>query len=320
MGRSPGRLLAGLLLPALLLTATHLTRKASGAAPFAAITEPLLSAWETADLVCLGETHGRRLDGALQRALIRHPAFAHTVDVVVLESASPIHQELLDSFVLDGVPKTREELRPIWFDAGRGAPWELPAVEELLRTVRDVNLELPRERRVRVLGGAVPVPWDHVRTPEDLEPWLDREAHLGRIVKEGVLDRDLRGLAIYGSYHCEKTGSTLATRLDRDTPGRVWSVFALAPGEAAESSRKRLGIGPEMALVPIADLCLAKKPAGAAFFEGHIYSEVRFGDLLDAAISYGEATDAVDVVDEDSLPPDLRREIERRDGLRREAQ
>ncbi len=287
---------------------------------FAAVVEPLLSAWERADLVCLGETHGRRLDGALQRALARHPAFADTVDVVVLESASGVHQELLDRFVLEGAILSREELQPIWRDAGRGAPWELPAVEELLRTIRAVNRELPRDQRVRVLAGAVPIPWGQVQTPEDLVPWLDREAHLAKISKEKVLDRGLRGLAIYGAYHCEKAGSSLAARLERVAPGRVWSVFALAAGEMAAASRERLGIGPEMTLVPVTGHDLADRAAGDAFFEGHLYSEKRFGDLVDAVISYGGAPDAMETIDEDSLPLDFRRELERRDRLRREAQ
>ena len=312
-------LAAGAFAAACLLASCARSEESTAEPSITGVVEPLLSAWERADLVCLGETHGRRLDGVLQRALVQHPAFAGTVDVVVLESASGVHQELLDRFILDGASLSREELQPIWRDAGRGAPWELPTVEELLRTIQDVNRALPRSQRVRVLGGAVPVPWDRVEAPGDLVPWLDREAHLARISKERVLDRGLRGLLIFGSFHCEKTGSTLAAELARERPGRVWSVFALAPGEAAESGRRRLGIGPEMTLVPITGRRSANEAAGAAFFEGHLYRDLRFGDLVDAVISYGETADPLEAVDEDSLPQDLRRELERRDRLRREA-
>lgn len=286
---------------------------------FGVIVDGILSAWSDADLVCLGENHGSQLDADLRLALVEDPAFLDTVDVVVLESASGVHQGLLDRFILEGEELTREQLQPIWRDAGRGAPWELPIVEELLRAVRRVNLGVPRPRRVRVIGGAVPIPWETIRRPEDLMPWVDRERLLGETIRREIFARNLEGLAVFGSFHCEKTGTSFAAALHREYPGRVWSAFAFAPESGVREGAARLGLGPEPILVPITTTAFADEPAGAAFFEGHAFSGATFGQLLDAAISYGNVPDTVSFVDEETLDPAFRREISRRDRLQREA-
>lgn len=287
--------------------------------PLATIATGILSAWHKADLVCLGETHGSLADAALRTALLNHPQFLTTVDVIVLESASGIHQQLIDRFIVGGEKLTREDLQPIWRDAGRGVFWELPLYEEFLRTVRRINLTVPRSQRVRVLGGAVAIPWQQVVTAEDLLPWTDRETLLHRLLQEEVFDKQLKALAIYGSFHCEKEGASAAAALHLEKPGRVFSVFAFSDAQGAHEGRTRLGLGPEPALVPVTGTKHAGKKVGASFFKGHTYSGARFGDLLDAVIFYGSIPNEVLNADEDALDPIFRREVARRDRLWREA-
>ncbi len=291
-------------------------------APKAGLTEVaagILATWDDADLVCLGENHGSMADAALRTAVVEHPGFVDTVDVIVMEGASGVHHRLLDRFVVDGEEMSREALRPIWRDAGRGVMWELPMYEELLRTVRRVNLGVPRARRVRVVGGAVPIPWTEVATAEDLLPWLDRERHLRELIEREVLRPGLKGLTIFGSFHCEKQGASAVAALGAAQRRRVWSAFGFSGEDGAREGRVLLGLGPRPALVPITGTAHAGKPAGAAFFEGHAYSGVLLGDLLDAVIHHGAAPDAVLSVDEETLDPAFRAEVARRDRLRREA-
>src|SRR5262245_38889303 len=106
-----------LLAAALIQVVSHATAISGQQQRYAAVFEGILAAWKTADVVCLGEDHGRQFDSDLRIGLIRHPAFSRTVRVIVIEFANPIHQDLLDSFILDGVAMAREELAPIWRDA-----------------------------------------------------------------------------------------------------------------------------------------------------------------------------------------------------------
>ncbi len=112
---------------------------------YAEVVDHILAAWKSADVVCLGEDHGRYFDNELRLALVRHPAFPATVRAVVVEMANPVHQDLLDRFILDGAAMSRDELAPIWRDATNPEVWESPIYEELLRAIRDVNKGLTRE-------------------------------------------------------------------------------------------------------------------------------------------------------------------------------
>ncbi|MGH8630580.1 MAG: hypothetical protein ACREU7_07425, partial [Burkholderiales bacterium] len=105
----------------------------AGQQRYVSVIEDVLAAWKTADVVCLGEDHGRQYDSDLRIALVRHPAFPRTVRVIVVESANPIHQDLLDRFILEGAALTRQELAPIWRDASGAEVWESPIYEQFLR-------------------------------------------------------------------------------------------------------------------------------------------------------------------------------------------
>jgi hypothetical protein len=120
---------------------------------YAALAEGILSAWNSADVICLGENHGRKHDSDLRIALLKNPRFPATVKLIVVEFANPVHQDVLDRFILDGAEMSRRELAVIWRDASGAEVWESPIYEASIRAVRELNRGLPRDRRVRVIGG-----------------------------------------------------------------------------------------------------------------------------------------------------------------------
>lgn len=213
----------------------------------------VLSAWSSADVVCLGEDHGRRHDSDLRLALVRHPKFASVVNVIVVEMANNAHQALLDRFILDGAVMSRDEIAPVWRDALGAEVWESPIYEELLRAIREVNLKLPRDRRVRVIGGDTAIDWTRITRQEDLVPLLEaglrnRGGNIRRIIAEQVLDKKVKALAIYGSLHCIKIGMGFPGELTHKYPGRFWSVSTLA-GDDAVRAQKLFGLGDKPAYV-----------------------------------------------------------------------
>jgi hypothetical protein len=163
-----------LLAAALVQVVSHTIAISGQPDRYAAVLEGILAAWKTADVVCLGEDHGRQFDSDLRIRLVRHPAFPRTVRVIVIEFANPIHQDLLDSFIVDGVAMSREELAPIWRDASGAEVWESPIYEQFLRAVHDVNRGLQRGERVRVVGGDSTIDWARIVRAEDLVPLVNR--------------------------------------------------------------------------------------------------------------------------------------------------
>src|SRR4030095_9602823 len=102
--------------------------------------------------------------------------------VVVFESPNRVHQPLLDRFILDGAQLSREELSVVWRDADGAEVWESPIYEDFLRALQQVNAGLPRERRVRVVGGDSPIDWSSIKSPEQLVPLVNRGANIRQTI------------------------------------------------------------------------------------------------------------------------------------------
>src|SRR5262249_27234132 len=56
------------------------------------IVQTLVSVFDQADIVALGEAHGRRADSDLRIALVRHPDFAKKVRSILVEFGSTTEQ------------------------------------------------------------------------------------------------------------------------------------------------------------------------------------------------------------------------------------
>ncbi len=247
------------------------------------IIKRILAAWDKADVVCLGEDHGSKNDSDLRIALIEHPDFVRKVNAIIVEFADTLHQDLLDRLALEGEDIPREQLRVVWKDTSGKAVWESPIYEDFLKAVRRVNLALPRNRRVRLIAG------DN-----------STERNRGRFIREAVsreiLDKGLKGLAVYGSGHCECRGGGFPGELESKYPGKIWAAFNFYN---VEEGRREFSLGDEPKLIPITGTEKAKIPAGKMFFLGRYNDPATLGDIVNAIVYYGGVRDV-------KVPPDKR--------------
>jgi hypothetical protein len=248
---------------------------ARGAVGFPGMVEGILAAWDGASVVCLGEDHGSANDSELRIGLIRHPEFPRRARVVVVEFADVAHQYLLDRFIVEGKDMPREELRQVWRTANGADVWEAPIYEAFLRAVRDVNVRLPRGGRVRVIAGDDPT-----------------ISNRGRFIREQIsreiLDKGLKGLAIYGARHCERRGMGFPGELEDKYPGQIWSAFSFYD---AKEGRRALGLGAEPRLIQITGTERAGLPVGGMFFTGRQRDAATLGDITNAIVYFGDARD-----------------------------
>src|ERR1700730_16258658 len=77
------------------------------------IVRTLISVFDQADIVALGEAHGRRADSDLRIALVRHPDFAQKVRSIVVEFGSTTEQSTLDRYIR-GENVSAVELAQVW--------------------------------------------------------------------------------------------------------------------------------------------------------------------------------------------------------------
>lgn len=78
------------------------------------IARALISAFDQADILALGEWHGRiSPDSDLRIAVVRHPDFAKKVRSIVVEFGSTTEQSTLDRYIR-GENVSRAQLEQVW--------------------------------------------------------------------------------------------------------------------------------------------------------------------------------------------------------------
>jgi hypothetical protein len=192
------------------------------------IVQTLISTFDQADIVALGETHVWRLDTDLRIAVVRHPDFARKVRSIVVEFGSTTEQATLDRYIR-GENVSRAQLEQVWKTTTQAANgvWNSPVYAEFLTAVRDVNSKLPADARIRVLGGD-PGPGDG----------RSRETAAVSVLKEQVLQKHGKALVIYGAAHFYRAMPRdylssmgedigIVRMLDIDYPGRTFAVIPM---------------------------------------------------------------------------------------------
>jgi hypothetical protein len=193
------------------------------------IVRNLISVFDRYDILALGESHGRfRQESELRIALVRNPDFAKKVRSIVVEFGSTTEQSTLDRYIR-GENVSPAQLAQVWKTTTQ-APngiWDRPIYAEFFAAVRDVNLKLPPDRQIRVLGGD-PGPGDT----------RSREGTAVAVLKDQVLDKHGKALVIYGAAHFYRTMDTnylaatgddndIVTALDAVYPGRTFVVIPI---------------------------------------------------------------------------------------------
>jgi hypothetical protein len=219
--------------------------------PVPAITG-LLDLFETYPLVALGEIHDLQDEADFITALLHHPAFPATVQVIVVEFGNARYQSVIDRFIAGGAIAARE-LRPVWRDIF-GVGFDAPIYEQFFRTVRAINRTLSPAQRLRVLLGDPPVDWSQMTQKADLFRW-QRDAHYAEVVETNILASGYHGLLIAGELHFVRDwpmsfgDENIVQRLERNRPG---SVHVILPhiGFGRETS----ALEPHLADMPIPSL------------------------------------------------------------------
>ncbi len=192
----------------------------------------LLELFATHPLVALGEMHGLQDEADFITALLHHPSFPATVQVIVVEFGNARYQSVIDHFIA-GEPVAARDLRPVWRDIF-GLGFDAPIYEQFFRTVRAINRTLPPAQRLRVLLGDPPVDWSQITQKADIWPWLgQRDAHYAGVVETQVLAPGHHGLLIAGGMHFVRDwpmqllppDGNIAQRLEGNHPHRVHVIL-----------------------------------------------------------------------------------------------
>jgi hypothetical protein len=168
----------------------------------------ILKLFSSYQVVGMGEgPHGNLEGHAFRLKLLRDPGFPEAVDDILMECGTARYQDTMDRYVRgDEVP--RQQLRRAWEDTTNpGTNCDKPMYEEFFTAVRNVNVALPREKKLRVLLGDPPIAWEAIRSRSDLRKWnMQRDPHAFAVLKRESLSKNRKALVIYGDGHFQGRG------------------------------------------------------------------------------------------------------------------
>ena len=102
-------------------------------------TVAVLRAFETHDIVLIGEIHSNKQEYDWYRSLVTTPEFADRVDDIVLEMGNSLYQESVDRYVRgEAVPL--EHVQKAWRNTIGLIGSQSPLVAELYRAVPETNI------------------------------------------------------------------------------------------------------------------------------------------------------------------------------------
>ena len=164
-------------------------------------TPTLVKAFQTHDIVMLGETHGNKQEYDWLRSVVAAPDFADRVDDIVVEFGNSLYQDAVDRYVRgDEIPL--ENVQGAWLDTVASVGPPSPVYASLYRAVREANQKRKGQHQLRVLCGDPNIDWTQIKEGKDILPYLkNREQSYAQVVKNEVLAKNHRALLIMGSGH-----------------------------------------------------------------------------------------------------------------------
>jgi hypothetical protein len=163
-------------------------------------TIAILQAFQTHDIVMLGEMHGNQQEYAYLDQLVKNPAFDDRVDDIVVEFGNARYQPIVDRYVACG-NLSLDQVSPAWRNMIASVPPVSPVYADFYKAVREANFSNPRHH-LRLVAASPPGDWDIIRNAHDLAPWeAQRETWYAHVVQSEVLAKHHRALLIMGAGH-----------------------------------------------------------------------------------------------------------------------
>ncbi|MEO8227961.1 MAG: ChaN family lipoprotein [Gemmatimonadota bacterium] len=210
----------------------------------------IVTAFASHDAVLLGESHYSIAEHRFIHRLLHDRRLLAGVNDIAVEFANSRYQPLIDRYI-SGERVPGDSLRQIWENTIVLTAWEYPMYANFFVTMRAINATLPRAKRLRVLALDPPIPWDSVRSTEDIpRKWGYRGPAWFEVLEREVFNKHRKVLVICGGVHIlradPKSGGEptpmdragLGDALEQRYPGRSYAVYPIiGRGGAGEMVR-----------------------------------------------------------------------------------
>lgn len=279
------------------------------------VADRVAAAFETHQFVFIGSTHGGEKSHDFLLCLLSRPAFQSRATDVLVEWANPVHQTLVDRYLLELDPVPRESLKAVWLDTDAPHLWgRLPLIPQFYDAVRSINQQLAPARRIRVLGGSAPIDWSNVTSATDIASYPFKNNWAAHVITEHFAsDPERRLLVVYGDGHIHHNGGTMMGNLyaavDRAKLFVVGTIDALESEDAQHVAR--LG-DPTRPFFASGERLPPAGPYPRRLFYAR---EEPLADYVDAVVFLGPKPDR-DLTNQMELSERESAEVDRRDAIK----
>jgi hypothetical protein len=112
----------------------------------------VVGAFETHDIVMVGEFHGNKQEYAWLRSLVATPAFADRVDDIVMEMGNSLFQKSVDRYI-SGEDVPLEQVQKAWLNTVGVVGPPSPVTASVYEAVREDNLKRRGKHQMRIRCG-----------------------------------------------------------------------------------------------------------------------------------------------------------------------
>ena len=214
----------------------------------------ILSAFDRYEVVAMPAAHGMKDVDDFILSLIRDPAFPVKVNDIAVECGNSLYQPALDRYIAgEDVPFT--EARKVWRNTTQSMCGYSGFYEQLFPLVRAINQKLPTTRRLRVLACDPPIDWDKIKTFEEANKFVDREASIVSVMEKEVLYKHRKALMLFGPFHLlHGIDDSTVSAYEKDYPNLT---FVISDLRVYDTNRPVASISP-FALWPNPSIALTK--------------------------------------------------------------
>jgi hypothetical protein len=294
---------------------------------YATIADSVAAQFDTHQFVFMGSTHGWKKQHDFQLCLLSRPAFQRRVTDVMVEWGNPVHQNLVDRYLLKLEPIPIDSLAPVWIDTDAPDLWgRLTLMPAFYQAVRGINERLEPARRIRVIGGCEPIDWSKVQTQEDVARYAYKSNWAAHVIMEHYAPEPSHKLfVIYGEGHVNRRGTLTAEARQKVSLDQWFMVGVIRERGADDSPIAKMGDPAQpfyvgTASLPSAppyprDLALAREQPLASVMSAIVYLGPEPDRSMSHAVDLTPAQQA-EVARRNQIKGDLRQLMQLRYGNR----
>jgi hypothetical protein len=231
----------------------------------------ILKLFESRPLVALDEGgHHTAQTHTFFRTLVQDSRFPEKVNDILVEFGNCKYQDVMDRYI-NGETVPLEQLQLVWRETTQVYVFDNPVYRQFFETVRNVNLKLPKNKRLRVLLGDPAIDWSKVNNFDDWIKQANRDTNAAQIIEREVLKKKRKAILIYGGTHIvrrdvyrnfEPTPGDFAgvvEQVERVHPKSTYSVWANTVNDDIGVRESNLALFPIPSLVMLKGTTLGER-------------------------------------------------------------